>query len=82
MSSPTHYTTYGTSAGVDLKSGYKSRKGFDTKTNRLTYRQLYSGMDLVGSFIVLMMEAVRTSEMSFYSETTRRYIPEDSNLQE
>jgi hypothetical protein len=28
-----------------------------------------------------MMEAVRTSETSVYSETTRRYIPQDSNLQ-
>jgi hypothetical protein len=33
-------------------------------------------------FIALMMEAVRTSETSVYSnETTRRYIPEGSNLQ-
>jgi hypothetical protein len=30
--------------------------------------------------IALMMEAVRTSETSVYSETTRRYIPEGSNL--
>jgi hypothetical protein len=29
----------------------------------------------------LMMEAVHTSEMSVYSETTRQYIPEESNLQ-
>jgi hypothetical protein len=28
-----------------------------------------------------MMEAVRTSETSVYSETTRRYIPESSNVQ-
>jgi hypothetical protein len=28
----------------------------------------------------LMMEAVRTSETSVSSETTRRYIPEDSDL--
>jgi hypothetical protein len=27
-----------------------------------------------------MMETVRTSEMLVYSETTRRYIAEDSNL--
>jgi hypothetical protein len=32
-------------------------------------------------FIALMMEAVRTSEKAVYSnETTRRYIPEGSNL--
>jgi hypothetical protein len=32
-------------------------------------------------FIALMMEAVRTSEMSVYSkETTKRYIPEHSKL--
>jgi hypothetical protein len=31
-------------------------------------------------FIALMMEAVRTSETPVYSETTRRYIPEGSNL--
>jgi hypothetical protein len=31
--------------------------------------------------IITMMEAVRTSETSVYSnETTRRYIPEDSHL--
>jgi hypothetical protein len=30
-----------------------------------------------------MMEAVRTSETSVYSnDTTRRYMPEDSNIQE
>jgi hypothetical protein len=32
------------------------------------------------AIITLMMEAVRTSETSVYSETTRRYIPEGSNL--
>jgi hypothetical protein len=33
------------------------------------------------SLVVLMMEAVRTSEMSVYSnETTWSYIPEDSKL--
>jgi hypothetical protein len=31
-------------------------------------------------FITVMMEAVRTSETSVHSETTRRYIPEDSFL--
>jgi hypothetical protein len=32
--------------------------------------------------IALMMEAVRTSEMSVsFNVTTRRYIPEDSELQ-
>jgi hypothetical protein len=32
-------------------------------------------------FISLMMEAVRTSETSVYSnETTRRYVPEGSHL--
>jgi hypothetical protein len=30
------------------------------------------------SIITLMMEAVRTPEMSVYSETTRHYIPEGS----
>jgi hypothetical protein len=31
--------------------------------------------------IALLMKAVRTSETSvYYNETTRRYIPEDSNL--
>jgi hypothetical protein len=33
-----------------------------------------------GLFIAVMMEAVCISEMSFYSETTWRYIPEGSNL--
>jgi hypothetical protein len=32
-------------------------------------------------FIALMIEAICTSEISAYSETTRRYIPEGSNLQ-
>jgi hypothetical protein len=33
------------------------------------------------SIIALMIEAVRASEMLVYSnETTRRYIPQDSNL--
>jgi hypothetical protein len=27
-----------------------------------------------------MAEAIRTSETSVYSETTRRYIPQDSNI--
>jgi hypothetical protein len=31
-------------------------------------------------FITLMMEVVRTSETSVYSETTRRYIPEGYHL--
>jgi hypothetical protein len=31
-------------------------------------------------FIALMMDAVRTSESSVYSDTTQRYIPEDSEL--
>jgi hypothetical protein len=31
-------------------------------------------------FIVLMMEAIRTSETSVYFKTTRCYIPEDSKL--
>jgi predicted secreted protein len=36
----------------------------------------------MSSLIALMMEAVRTSETSVYSnETTARYIPEGSNLQ-
>jgi hypothetical protein len=30
--------------------------------------------------IALVMEAVRTSETSVYSETTRRYSPKDSDL--
>jgi hypothetical protein len=31
-------------------------------------------------FITLVMEAVRTSETSAYSKTTRRYIPKGYNL--
>jgi hypothetical protein len=35
----------------------------------------------MNDFIALMMEAVRTSETSFFSnETTRHYIPEGFNL--
>jgi hypothetical protein len=34
------------------------------------------------SLITLMMEAVGTSQMSVYSETTWLYIPEGSHLQE
>jgi hypothetical protein len=33
-------------------------------------------------FFALMMEAIRTSETSVYSETTRHYIAEGSNHQE
>jgi hypothetical protein len=37
---------------------------------------------MLGSLITLMMEAVRTSEMSVSIYlTTRKYIPEDSKLQ-
>jgi hypothetical protein len=37
--------------------------------------------EVLNAFIVaLMMEAVHTSETLVYSETTRRYIPESSNL--
>jgi hypothetical protein len=32
------------------------------------------------SIFAIMMEAVRTSEMSVYFETTLRYIPEESKL--
>jgi hypothetical protein len=35
---------------------------------------------IIREIIVLMMETVRTSETSVYSETTWRYIPEDSKL--
>jgi hypothetical protein len=45
----------------------------------LHYQGCDEGSTLV-SFITLMMEAVRTSETSVYSETTRLYIPEGSHL--
>jgi hypothetical protein len=35
---------------------------------------------LASNITVVMLEAVCTSEISVYSETTRRYIPEGSNL--
>jgi hypothetical protein len=42
----------------------------------------YEDQSLLG-FIALMMELVRTSETSVYSnETTLRYIPEGCNLQQ
>jgi hypothetical protein len=37
-------------------------------------------MTLSFTIITLVMEAVRTSETSVYSETTRRYIPEGSRF--
>jgi hypothetical protein len=41
----------------------------------------FRGASIIRAMIVLMMEAVRTSEPSVYSnETTRRYIPEGSHL--
>jgi hypothetical protein len=43
----------------------------------LGYLMIFSNEEQ--TFIAWMMEAVRTSETSVYSnETTRRYIPEDS----
>jgi hypothetical protein len=40
-----------------------------------------SDVHTVSIIIALMMEAVRTFETSVYSnETTRRYIPEDSDI--
>jgi hypothetical protein len=46
------------------------------KCLKIRLRQLHPHL-----FIALMMEAVRTSETSVYSnEATRRYIPEDSKL--
>jgi hypothetical protein len=35
---------------------------------------------VTNGFITLMMEVIRTSETSVYSETTRHYIPECSHL--
>jgi hypothetical protein len=45
------------------------------------YSQSHKSKTLkLSAFIALMIEAVRTSETSVYSETTWRYIPEGSNL--
>jgi hypothetical protein len=46
------------------------------------FTRIFSSQTEQKSFIALTMETVRTSETSIYSETTGRYIPEGSNLQD
>jgi hypothetical protein len=41
---------------------------------------LHSGF-LLGSFSTPKMEVMRSSETSFHIWTTRRYVPEDGNIQ-
>jgi hypothetical protein len=75
-------------------SGHEPQSGLDTKTDRLTDRQLQSDFDFdtrpVAATCSLYsrresptqkMEAIRSSETSVLTKTTRRQIPDDGFLQ-
>jgi hypothetical protein len=46
----------------------------------LEYTPVQSGIAFIIRVTMMMMEAIRISETSVYSETTRRYVPEGSHI--